>query len=415
MDVDLLAKMLGELVLRNSEVGLPGLGTFVVEMVPASFSDRGYTINPPYKRLSFHPGRGEDNLLIELYAASNKIDIEAAGVFITNFLSELKEVLKSKKTIVLPGLGRLRATKENNFFFVSDENLDIYPEGFGLEPISLKTHQETAAEISHVVSTLASIVTGVPAEAEVAAEVHAGPVASVASPAKSAAEVAAEPVTSSESPAELAVETPAEFAVETSSEPELVELQPEEASSTAQTVEAGAAGRQVSEVPTSSEEKVSEVQTLAEPSVEAVEPQQFAVEPEQASEPGEAAAIEPEVHPQESVEPSAVAEKELQAEGSLETPAGQQSEKPSFAPAEQTTTFIAAAETPEPAEAEPFEIEPLPGKRGRRTFQTVLVVILSIIIVLAVALAVFLILSKVTPDFIDSILYTPEELRILNY
>ena len=408
MDVDLLAKMLGELVLRNSEVGLPGLGTFVVEMVPASFSDRGYTINPPYKRLSFHPGRGEDNLLIELYAASNKIDIEAAGVFITNFLSELKEVLKSKKTVVLPGLGRLRATKENNFFFVSDENLDIYPEGFGLEPISLKTHQETAAEISHVVSTLASIVTGVPAEAEVAAEVHAGPVADVVSPAEPAVV---------ETSAESDEEVPAGpvLAVESHVEPDVTDPQPEEASSTAQTVEAGAAGRRVSEVPTSSEEKVSEVQSLAEPSVEAVEPQQFAVEPEQASEPGEVAATEFEMHPQESVEPSAVAEKELQAEGSLETPAGQQSEKPSFAPAEQTTTFIAAAETPEPAEAEPFEIEPLPGKRGRRTFQTVLVVILSIIIVLAVALAVFLILSKVTPDFIDSILYTPEELRILNY
>ena len=74
MDVDLLAKIIGDLVLDNSEVGLPGLGTFVVEMVPASFSDRGYTINPPYKRLSFHPGRGDDNLLVDFYARSNGID-----------------------------------------------------------------------------------------------------------------------------------------------------------------------------------------------------------------------------------------------------------------------------------------------------------------------------------------------------
>ena len=34
---------------------------------------------------------------------------------------------------------------------------------------------------------------------------------------------------------------------------------------------------------------------------------------------------------------------------------------------------------------------------------------------LVVALAVFLILARVAPDFIDSILYTPEELRIINY
>ena len=35
--------------------------------------------------------------------------------------------------------------------------------------------------------------------------------------------------------------------------------------------------------------------------------------------------------------------------------------------------------------------------------------------VAVVALAVFMILARVAPDFIDSILYTPEELRIINY
>ncbi|MBQ5581842.1 MAG: hypothetical protein IIU68_00640, partial [Bacteroidales bacterium] len=37
------------------------------------------------------------------------------------------------------GLGKLRATRENNFFFVCDEKLDIFPEGFALKPISLKS------------------------------------------------------------------------------------------------------------------------------------------------------------------------------------------------------------------------------------------------------------------------------------
>ena len=32
-----------------------------------------------------------------------------------------------------------------------------------------------------------------------------------------------------------------------------------------------------------------------------------------------------------------------------------------------------------------------------------------------VALASFLILARVAPDFIDSLLYTPEQLRIINY
>ena len=59
--------------------------------------------------------------------------------------------------VVFPGLGRLRATKENNIFFVANEDLDIYPAGFGLEPISLKTHQETGEEVSAAVEGLKSL------------------------------------------------------------------------------------------------------------------------------------------------------------------------------------------------------------------------------------------------------------------
>lgn len=142
MDVELLAKMIGELVVDHDQVGLPGVGTFFAELVPASFSDKGYTINPPYRRLSFYPNNSEETLLIDFYASSNHMAPEAAKAYIDQFLMELKTVLKEKKTIVLPGLGRLRATRENNFFFVANENLDIFPEGFGLEPVSLKTLQE---------------------------------------------------------------------------------------------------------------------------------------------------------------------------------------------------------------------------------------------------------------------------------
>jgi hypothetical protein len=140
MDIDLLSRMVKELILGHDQVGLPGVGTFVAEMVPASFSDKGYTINPPYRRLSFYPSRLEDSLLIDFYAASNQIDQEAARVYVTQYLAELKSVLEGRKSIILPGLGRLRATKENTLFFVADEGLDIYPAGAGLRPVSLKSH-----------------------------------------------------------------------------------------------------------------------------------------------------------------------------------------------------------------------------------------------------------------------------------
>ncbi len=158
MDIDLLSKMVKELILDRDRVVLPGLGTFVAEMMPATFSDKGFTINPPYRRLYFRTKQENDTALCELYAESNGVGTDVAERILTDFLNELKQVLKAKKTVVFPGLGRLRATKENNFFFVPDEDLDIYPEGFGLEPISLKTHQETDEELSAKVSQLKSII-----------------------------------------------------------------------------------------------------------------------------------------------------------------------------------------------------------------------------------------------------------------
>ena len=182
MDIDLLSKMVKELILDRDEVTLPGVGTFVAETVPASFSDRGYTINPPYRRLSFRQRQNaEDNCLIELYARSNGIDQQQASRFLLDFLMEMKEVLKQKKSIVFPGLGRLRSTKENNFFFVADEDLDIYPEGFGLEPISLKTHQETPEEVTDAIQKLKAVVMA-PAESASPAEEEGVVVGSVSFP-----------------------------------------------------------------------------------------------------------------------------------------------------------------------------------------------------------------------------------------
>lgn len=186
MDIDLLSKMVKELILVNDRVTLPGVGAFVAEMVPASFTDRGYTINPPYRRLVFRQGvsQEKDHLLADMYASANNIDREMAEKLLREFLKGMVEELRKRKMLVFTGLGRLRATRENNFFFICDENLDIFPEGMGLEAVSLKSHSKPKeldfSEVDAVVN----------------------------SPAESPAEPSAEPV--AESPAEPAAESPAE-------------------------------------------------------------------------------------------------------------------------------------------------------------------------------------------------------------
>ena len=186
MDIDLLSKMVKELILVNDRVTLPGVGAFVAEMVPASFTDRGYTINPPYRRLVFRQGvsQEKDHLLADMYASANNIDREMAEKLLREFLKGMVEELRKRKMLVFTGLGRLRATRENNFFFICDENLDIFPEGMGLEAVSLKSHSKPKeldfSEVDAVVNS--------PAEspAEPSAESPAEP--SAEPPAESPAE-----------------------------------------------------------------------------------------------------------------------------------------------------------------------------------------------------------------------------------
>ena len=141
MNIDLLSKMVLELIIEYDKVVLPFFGVFTAEVVSSSFSDRGYTLNPPYRRLHFKASSQSDNLLAEFYAKANGVDVDTAFRIVSEFTKELRNVLLKSKVLVFPGLGRIRTTRENNFFFVPDEDLDIYPEGFGLKPISLKAHR----------------------------------------------------------------------------------------------------------------------------------------------------------------------------------------------------------------------------------------------------------------------------------
>lgn len=225
----MLSKMVKELILDSDEVVLPGLGAFRAEIVPASFSDKGYTINPPYRRMFFRSKPDQGDSLALFYASSNNVSVEVASRIIRDFVSDLRSVLYERKTVILPGLGRLRATKENNVFFVADENLDIYPEGFALEAISLKNHVQTREEVSAAVQVLADMLDiKAPQEASQEEPQEAPQEAPQPDPEPVAAEVDAEPVVEKAVPAEAEI-----------AETESVEAETEEAAETetAETVE----------------------------------------------------------------------------------------------------------------------------------------------------------------------------------
>ena len=321
MDIDLLSKMVKELILDNDEVSLPGVGSFVAELVPSSFSDKGYTINPPYKRLSFRKkADASDNVLIDFYAKSNNVDKETASKIVIDFLSEMQKVLELRKSIVFPGLGKLRATKENIFFFVADEDLDIYPEGFGLEPISLKTHEETPAEVSATIAALQDILN--PEETE----------------GQSDSEDPSEAVSGPEDAPEVTGGGQPESSIEAEAESDS-ELQPEQQS------------------------------TAEESDNQSENESQHDEEGEQENEPQQ----EPE------------------------------SDKEPDVPVEQNNSN------------EPEQPRTEPAKKSRKGWKALIWTAVAIAALAVTFIVGFVILAHIAPDFIDSILYTQEELEIINH
>lgn len=396
MDIDLLSKIVKELILDNDEVALPGIGSFIAEIVPSVFSDKGYTINPPYRRLSFRQkGSGDENMIIDFYARCNNIDTPTASRIIREFLEEMRHVLETKKSIVFPGLGKLRATKENYFFFVADEDLDIYPEGFGLEPISLKTHEETPAEVSATMAALRSILN--PEEKEEEAATAKGEEKAAESDVETEAESgrAEEPEETTAAPAEsnakeaVANQEEAKVNAADAKMEEDGTNASEAETPTTDTEEAAPADTNTEEVETNVNEPVTgEVNEPAEVNVPA--------------EPTEDNAMPADDNPVNDNDLAANAET---AEKTEPEPAEVPMTDNKSGATMPTTTTTSTATTVQATSKKPA---------GSKTWQVIKWTVIILVILAVTALLTFIILAHIAPDFIDTILYTPEELEILN-
>lgn len=143
MDTNLFSRMVKELLADTGSAVVPGFGKFSVEDVPASFSDRGFTLNPPYRRVSFTLSEETDDALASLYAESNDLDIRKSQSVVLDYVVKLKDELRSSRTVVLPEFGQLRQAGRNCVVFVPDEGLSIFPQFDLLIPLSLKSRNFT--------------------------------------------------------------------------------------------------------------------------------------------------------------------------------------------------------------------------------------------------------------------------------
>lgn len=145
MDISLFSKCVKDLIVENDRVDVPYLGSFTAEMLPATYSDHQTTIHPPYRKMSFHKENislEQGRMLLEKVMKESDVSLDQAGVELGWCLSRLSSELEGHKSCKLPGLGVMRANARNEFFFVPDDHLDIWPDGVGFEPISIKVSEK---------------------------------------------------------------------------------------------------------------------------------------------------------------------------------------------------------------------------------------------------------------------------------
>jgi nucleoid DNA-binding protein/preprotein translocase subunit SecG len=139
MDLDLFSGIIRKLILVHDRVSLPGMGSFIAETAPSVFSDRAMVIHPPFRRILFRPGEiWNDGILEDAYAREFSLDDDVARKEIAEFVSYLKGELNTHKSVRIPEFGTMRATEQNDYFFVAEKGLFNYLETFGLEPLNIK-------------------------------------------------------------------------------------------------------------------------------------------------------------------------------------------------------------------------------------------------------------------------------------
>lgn len=138
MDSVFFADILKESLVERGSACLPGLGSLALEEVPAYFSDRGFTINPPYQKIVFSPDGNGDDSLVRRYAKDNGVSVARASEIVAEHVASLEKDLRVSRTVLLPGLGYLRMTHDGNVFFVAGEGLSFGLDYDMLEPVSLR-------------------------------------------------------------------------------------------------------------------------------------------------------------------------------------------------------------------------------------------------------------------------------------
>jgi cell division septation protein DedD len=128
-----IRKCISDLLSLHDCVIIPGFGGFIGNYSPARIDPVHHTFSPPSKKLLFNVNlKQNDGLLAQAVAAEAGTSYNDACRMVDEMAATCRHELKSGKSYVIPGVGRLYSGREGNIQFEQEKNANLLPEAFGL-------------------------------------------------------------------------------------------------------------------------------------------------------------------------------------------------------------------------------------------------------------------------------------------
>ncbi len=124
--MDLLATYIIGLLKVNSQVYLPGLGTFKKERIPASFDKNTNTFLAPTQRISFNAEKGSFAPLIEFISKTENISAKESENRLNKIVDSILLKLNETGEYTIPQLGKL-IKHEGEISFIEDKEKEDLP------------------------------------------------------------------------------------------------------------------------------------------------------------------------------------------------------------------------------------------------------------------------------------------------
>ncbi|MBO4417241.1 MAG: hypothetical protein J5801_03870 [Bacteroidales bacterium] len=147
MDISVFSKCLKDLLQRNDEIVVPGLGVFTAQIVADEVNEDG-TARTPYRKILYSPVQKPEDGMFLRWLAKYLPEGSDAESELQEFLLDLSGELEDNRTVELGDLGQLHSSAHKIYYFVSNTNVFEYPDVPGQESIGALLPEDYAEEDS---------------------------------------------------------------------------------------------------------------------------------------------------------------------------------------------------------------------------------------------------------------------------